>query len=306
MNRIDRLFAILLLIQRKRRLRAVDLAQSFEVSERTIYRDMTALSESGVPIVALPGVGYELTDGYYLPPLLFSRDEATALFLSIHMLLAHTTDGIHADAASALAKIAVILPAPLRQTTEHIAETITFFRPAARFNFDYPHLVSIQQAIQERRVVRLRYHGFQRDETTERDVEIHNLTYANGVWYCSGYCRLRQSMRGFRLSRIVALTVLRDIFEPRDLPAATPTTICVRVRFAPQIVPRVRERQHYAFQAEEPSGSVPGTIMVYQVQHMTEIASWVLGWGAVAEPLEPPELRAYIRGEALKLVNLLS
>ena len=72
MNRIDRLFAILLLIQRKRRVRAIDLAQAFEVSERTIYRDMAALSESGVPIVALPGAGYELVEGYYLPPLLFT------------------------------------------------------------------------------------------------------------------------------------------------------------------------------------------------------------------------------------------
>jgi biotin operon repressor len=149
MNRIDRLFAILLLIQRKRCLRAVDLAQAFEVSERTIYRDMTALSESGVPIVALPGTGYQLTEGYYLPPLLFSPDEAAALFLSIQMLLAHTTGGIHANATSALAKIAVILPTPLRQTTEHLAATIQFFKPAARFTGDDPQVEIMTHLIQQ-------------------------------------------------------------------------------------------------------------------------------------------------------------
>jgi predicted DNA-binding transcriptional regulator YafY len=306
MNRIDRLFAILLLIQRKRCLRAVDLAQAFEVSERTIYRDMTALSESGVPIVALPGTGYQLTEGYYLPPLLFSPDEAAALFLSIHMLLAHTTGGIHANATSALAKIAVILPTPLRQTTERIAGTVQFFKPAARFTGDDPHVVSIQQAIQEHRVARLCYHSYHRDEITERDVELHTLTYANGVWYCSGYCRLRQAVRGFRLSRVLQLRLLDDTFEPRDLPPHVSESILVRVRFDSHIVPWVRERQHYAFQTEEPSGDVPGTIMVYQVQTLAEIVPWLLSWGAAAEPLEPPELRVHIRQEALKLVNLLS
>ena len=81
MNRIDRLFATLLLLQARRRLRAEDLAGHFEVSRRTISRDMAALAEMGVPLVSLPGEGYELMPGYYLPPLVFDEDEAAALFL---------------------------------------------------------------------------------------------------------------------------------------------------------------------------------------------------------------------------------
>ena len=81
MNRIDRLFAILLGLQHKRRIRAQDLARQFEVSKRTIYRDMSALNQMGVPLAALPGEGFELVEGYYLPPLMFTEKEAVALLL---------------------------------------------------------------------------------------------------------------------------------------------------------------------------------------------------------------------------------
>src|SRR5262249_31219100 len=81
MNRTDRLLAIVLELQRKGARRAEDLAATFETSKRTIYRDVQALCESGVPVVAQPGVGYSLVEGYFLPPVSFSLDEATMLLL---------------------------------------------------------------------------------------------------------------------------------------------------------------------------------------------------------------------------------
>ena len=81
MNRTDRLLAILLEIQAKKQVRAEDLAAIFEVSKRTIYRDVLALMESGVPVVAIPGQGYSLVEGYFLPPLTFNTDEAIMLLL---------------------------------------------------------------------------------------------------------------------------------------------------------------------------------------------------------------------------------
>ncbi len=81
MNRTDRLLAIVLELQRKRSQRAEDLAAIFETSKRTIYRDIQALCESGVPVIAQPGHGYSLVEGYFLPPVTFSADEATMLLL---------------------------------------------------------------------------------------------------------------------------------------------------------------------------------------------------------------------------------
>ncbi len=86
MNRMDRLFGLVVLLQHRKRLRAEDLASEFGVSRRTIYRDIYALNAAGVPIVSLPGEGYELMEGYFLPPLVFSVAEASALVLGARLL----------------------------------------------------------------------------------------------------------------------------------------------------------------------------------------------------------------------------
>ncbi len=305
MNRIDRLFAITLLLQSKRRVRALDLARHFDVSERTIYRDMAALSESGVPIVSLPGEGYELAEGYYLPPLLFTPSEAAALFLGAQMLVAHATGRLPADAWQALAKISVILPARLRAEVERLTDIIHFIAPTPQFDLDEPRLATLQQAIRERRLVRLRYHSHSRDEVTEREVEPYRLSYNNGAWYMEGYCRLRHDVRDFRLNRIEDLKVLTATFTPREAPRPASEPITVRVRFAPEVARWVRERQHYGFQEEEVPDS-RGVVMIYRVGALAEIQPWLLGWGASAEPLSPPELREAIRQEISRLAELLT
>lgn len=86
MNRIDRLFGILLQLQSKKRVHSKEMATAFEVSERTIFRDIAALIEMGVPIITEWGEGYELMEGFYLPPLIFTPDEASSLFLGARIL----------------------------------------------------------------------------------------------------------------------------------------------------------------------------------------------------------------------------
>src|SRR5262245_33759427 len=105
MNRVDRLFGILLQLQQRWRVRAQDLAARFEISERTIYRDMTALSEVGVPIAALPGERYELMEGYYLLPLVFTPNEAGALSLAAQMFISQSSGRVASAGQAALAKI---------------------------------------------------------------------------------------------------------------------------------------------------------------------------------------------------------
>src|SRR5688572_24289103 len=126
MKRSDRLFALLLLLQVGRRVRARDLAARLEVSERTVYRDVAALSEAGVPVVALPGAGYELAEGFYLPPLVFTPGEAGALSLGARLLAAQTSGRLPRDAERALEKIAAVLPAATRREVERLTEVIGF------------------------------------------------------------------------------------------------------------------------------------------------------------------------------------
>src|SRR4030095_16835198 len=128
MNRVDRLMAYLLLFQSRGLLRAQDFAREFEISERTVYRDVQALCEVGVPIMAMPGEGYRLMEGYYLPPIAFSADEARSLHLAISMLIGLATPGpTQKAAAAALEKIRAVLPAAALRQIEAMQAIIHFY-----------------------------------------------------------------------------------------------------------------------------------------------------------------------------------
>jgi predicted DNA-binding transcriptional regulator YafY len=306
MNRIDRLFAILLELQHKRRLRAQDLARQFEVSKRTIYRDLSALNQMGIPLAALPGEGFELVEGYYLPPLMFTENEAVALILGSRLLTQQATGSLAQGVDSALTKIKVALPDPVRARSESLTDIIGFFTPKAKFDLDDPQLLLIQHAIRVKRVLHLRYRGYQKEEVTERDVEPHQLFYADGVWYLEAYCRWRKGMRDFRLSRMEAVTPRREIFQKkRTGKSQAQPVIVIKIRFAPSAIRWVRERQHYGYQGDEQE-TPQGTVMVYQVNQESEIIPWILGWGTSAEVLSPKGLRKSLRETALNLANMLT
>ncbi|NOT04032.1 MAG: YafY family transcriptional regulator [Anaerolineales bacterium] len=215
MNRIDRLFGILLILEHKRRVRAQDLAEEYEVSKRTIYRDMSALNQMGVPIASLPGEGFELVEGFYIPPLMFNENEAVAMILGSRLLTQQAAGSLTQSADSALAKIKVALPDQVRARAEALTNVIGFIAPNPKFDLDDPQLLLIQKAIQEKQVIHIRYHGYQKDEVSERDVEPHQLFYFDGVWYLEGYCRLRKDVREFRLSRIEKINPLKKTFAKK-------------------------------------------------------------------------------------------
>ncbi len=306
MNRIDRLFGILLILEHKRRVRAQDLAEEYEVSKRTIYRDMSALNQMGVPIASLPGEGFELVEGFYIPPLMFNENEAVAMILGSRLLTQQAAGSLTQSADSALAKIKVALPDQVRARAEALTNVIGFFSPHTKFDLDDPQLLLIQKAIQEKQVIHIRYHGYQKDETTERDVEPHRLSYTEGVWYLEGYCRLRKDVRGFRLSRIEGMNPLKETFaKKRAGKTKNKKVIEIKIRFAAGVVRWVRERQHYGFQSEE-AMTQNDVVMIYHVEDVSEIRAWILGWGDAAEVLSPKELRKSMRETALKLTNMLT
>jgi predicted DNA-binding transcriptional regulator YafY len=300
MNRIDRLFAMLLVLQTRDLVRAEDLARRFEVSVRTVYRDMSALSEMGIPLVALPGEGYALMEGYFLPPLVFTPEEAAALMLGARLLALQARGGLPAAADSAIAKLAHVLPKASRAQVERWTEIIRFYAEHSSFDLSDRRLVDLQTAILARRAVQITYTPYQSTTTTVRVIEPVHLTYADGAWYVSAYCRLRQGQRSFRVNRIERYRVLRETFAPRGAVETVQPVIEVRVRFAPEYVRWVQERQHYAYVTDE------GDAMVYQVHDLREIQTWLFGWGRAVEVLAPADLRQMLVAEARRLVELYS
>src|SRR5215207_6281868 len=307
MNRIDRLFGITTRLQARGHLRAGDLANIFEVSRRTIYRDITALSESGVPIVSLPGRGYSLIDGYFLPPLIRSTREATALLLGARLLAGQASAETARAAEEAVTKLLAVISEDSRRELRELDDILDVApAPALRVRLDLGDLQvrALWQAILERRVTTLRYFGRNRGQETVRQIEPLRLGYVNGAWYLTAYCRVRQEERAFRLDRIESLQVEAARFPPRPpaVPRPERPAIDVLVRFRGDMSRWVRERQHWSFVAEE--GTSDEVLARYRLRDLDEIAPWLLGWGTAAEVIAPPELRDRLRREARGLIEM--
>jgi predicted DNA-binding transcriptional regulator YafY len=329
MNRTDRLMGIVLELQARGELRAEDLAGTFEVSVRTIYRDVEALCETGVPVVATPGKGYRLMHGYFLPPLSFTADEAALLLLGGELVRDRVDPLLRTSAEEALRKLGSVLPPERRAEMERRRQGIYFASPVGPS--DDRRLVLARRAIEDRRVVRLLYHAFLRDEPEPRDVEPLRLVHIGQTWHLAGYCRLRQGARLFRLDRIDRLEVLAERYTlgPRHALTARETRdITVfpeaRVRFEPQMLRWVRERQPFTLLREEPGADAPGSdrpgvdasgsdtpgsdtsgserdgwpVFVYALRDERELLTWLLTWGRGVEVLSPESLRASLADEA--------
>jgi predicted DNA-binding transcriptional regulator YafY len=296
---------MLLQLQARGQLRAEDLARRFEVSVRTVYRDLQALSETGVPIVATPGKGYRLMPGYFLPPLSFTAPEAALLALGAQVLQERVDPELRRAAGDVLLKLTAVLPAHTRAAVERWRRELQFY--PLRATGDDPRLAELRAAIAERRVVRLVYHARGRPAPEPRDVEPVSLVCLGEIWNVAAYCRLRAAPRLFRLDRIDALEVLAERFELGDRHAVGPDgdpwlerAPEVRVRFDPGVVRWVRERQPFFFRREEDDPA--GPIFVYAWRDDAGLLAWILGWGAAAEVLDPPEFRRRLRRELLAML----
>jgi predicted DNA-binding transcriptional regulator YafY len=201
MNRTDRLYGIVedLRAAAPQRRSARQLAQRYEVSMRTIERDISALQQVGVPIYADTGRrgGYAIDPARTLPPLNFTPAEAVA----VSVALRRATDSPFARAAgSALRKIMAAMPAQEALAARELAGRVGFLTSVAE---PQPLPVIIEDAVAARHVLRLRYvdkHG----TPTERDVEPVMFLAGTEGWYLVAWCRLRAGLRAFRLDRIAA------------------------------------------------------------------------------------------------------
>lgn len=184
MNRVDRLLAMILHLQGRRVVTAEELAAHFELSVRTVYRDLNALGEAGVPIVAEAGVGYSLLRGFHLPPVMFSAEEASALATGTVLVGEMTDASLAGPMQSALRKIRAVLPREEQDRIERIARGTLLLEPKPRPREGRGvDLVAVQDALARRRVVRLEYRAGSSGERTSRDVEPLGLAHYLQHWH---------------------------------------------------------------------------------------------------------------------------
>src|SRR5258708_32983598 len=220
MNRTDRLLAIVLELQGKGRQRAEDLAATFETSKRTIHLGIQALGQAGVPLISVPGLGYSLMKGYFLPPLSFSTDEATMLLLGSDFMAQNFDAQYQAAAQLAGRKIAGVLPEKLRDEVHYLQSNIRFIVMGGLEQSAEPEMLQqLRRAIIERTIVRLRYHTRHaedgRDAQSTREADPYSLMHISNAWYLAAYCHMRQGMRHFRLDLMENLEMLAKTFTRR-------------------------------------------------------------------------------------------
>jgi predicted DNA-binding transcriptional regulator YafY len=204
MNRIDRLFGILVLLQSKKFLPAEKIAEKFGISVRTVYRDVKALGEQGIPVSFEPNKGYFIVDGYFLPPVSFTSDEASALLLMERLVQGFADRSIKRHYTTALTKIKAVLRHKEKEKLEALDDNMKLQLPSRMVN-DFDHLSLLQNAISSKTIVTLEYKN-SREEVTTRQVEPVGLIFYAFNWHLVAWCHLRQEYRDFKVSRIVKST----------------------------------------------------------------------------------------------------
>lgn len=213
--RLSRLTAIITQLQSKRIVTATYLAEKHQVSVRTIYRDIRTLEQSGIPIITEEGKGYSIMEGYHLPPVLFTEDEANAL-ITVEQLISKNKDrSLSENVASAVEKIKSILRYSQKGNADLLAERI-YFGGNNREEKTSDNLMQIQSAIIHFRVMNIVYCS-SKDQRTTRTIEPFAVYSINGNFLLIAFCRLRNDFRNFRIDFIEKLIPQNEKFTPHDM-----------------------------------------------------------------------------------------
>jgi len=313
-NPATRLITLIMQLQRQPNQKAGDLAGELGVSVRTVHRYIGMLEEMGIPIYSERGPhgGFSLVPGYKMPPLVFTPEEAVAVYLGTG-LVEEMWGRLYGDAArGALAKLDNVLPDEQRHEVAWARRKLvaTSFHRSDQESLA-PTLEKLRRAVRERRLVGMLYHGRGQEQPVERRFAPYALVHRWGWWYVVGHCHLRDALRTFRVDRIRTLTLLDHTFDdPADFDIqaylasnwqARPA-IHVRMRFAPQFARIALDDAGYWETVEE---QVDGAVVVsFSTPDMDWAASTVLAYGGSAVVLEPEALCVQVAKRARELVKL--
>lgn len=204
MRRADRLIKIVHYLRRMRQaVTARKIAEDFGICQRTVYRDIQDLMNSGVPIFGEAGVGYLIDKKYHLPPVMFDPDELEAIALGINMVNNWTDEAFAAKANSALEKIQAVLPEILLHEMQQLATHSVESRGKIPWEVSFS---DIRQCIRLKRKISFHYtdHG---GWETDRTVRPLALTFFGPVWLVVSWCEERKAFRNFRLDRMTDLII---------------------------------------------------------------------------------------------------
>jgi predicted DNA-binding transcriptional regulator YafY len=314
LNRTERLFAEVLLLQNRSDMSARDLAEHFGVSRRTIFRDLRALGEAEVPLTYSEGGGYKILDGYQLPPLMLSAREAATLLMGTEFVKLQPEQSLRKDADEVALKNRQVLPEQVREFIDALNDRTVldpyWLHALEASSQEEGRWYNISRAVAEQHPLQMEYYVASRDEVTARTVDPLGLVYYTDHWNLVAYDHLREAIRNFRLDRIEEMSVMGlewfeppedfDLQEHLDEREDSPANRRIRIRFD------AREyqwaRRGIPAQIEEERETDDGDVEVtFSFENLDYVAHWLLRYGTNAEVLEPDDLREKMRAEAMEL-----
>ena len=306
--KVDRLVSIIMILLDKERIGAQELADMFEVSPRTIYRDIDAINIAGIPVCSTSGVGggFEIMQKYKIDKKVFSTADLSAILMGLSSL----SNMVRGDElVNALAKVKSFIPADKAKDIELKANQIYIdLSPWIGNSNIQPYLDIIKTALQENRLISFEYVALHGNKTT-RTAEPYLLVLKSSHWYLQGYCHERNDFRLFRLSRMSNLQMREEAFEPRDYQkpqldfADTLSTMQtnIKIRIHKSVMDRVLD--FCSYQDFLPDGDE------HYIVHFPFIENdyhydMLLGFGDKCECLEPPHIRTEMKRRIQDIATL--
>ncbi|MFD1770497.1 helix-turn-helix transcriptional regulator [Sphingobacterium suaedae] len=302
-KRFHRIIAIYFQLQARSVVKAQDLAARFDVSLRTIYRDMRALEQAGIPIYGEAGSGYSLTEGYKLPPTSFTKEEILSIAASEKLMQKFVDPDLFRHFCAAINKIRAYLRYSDKDNITQLEDNLVMGNSAFMFNENVPDALSILfESLSLKKVAAITYRAVHRDEPNQRLIEPVGIFHEGNYWYFVAYCHLRSDYRHFRIDRIQQIKRTETPFTKTHKPlshylekrTSTPTTR-VRIRVEKEFARYLQwDRLHYGFISEERKED--DIYMTFQARNIeNEFARWYLMFADHAHIIEPEELKSHVR-----------
>lgn len=292
--KMNRLISIIMMLLERKTISATELARTFEVSKRTIYRDIEIINEAGIPIITFPGIngGIGIMDEFKVDKRLFSESDLTSLLIGL--------SGVHSaldseETKQAMSKLKALIPKEKQIKIDELTNRIAIdLSPWQKDILREEYLQIINSAIVERKILSFDYINVKGDDSF-REVEPYRLLHKGNSWYLQGFCLLRQEMRTFRFSRIRKLITSEQAFTPRDVDFSTLNKeidndmpqVMVKIRFDDTLKGQILN--YYSnIEAQHENGKYIATIPILDGDIGIR---FLLSLGESCECLEPQDVR---------------
>ncbi|MCI3936866.1 YafY family transcriptional regulator [Chryseobacterium aahli] len=312
LKKLDRVTAILTQLQSKPIVRAQDLAEKFEVSVRTIYRDIKTLENAGIPIIGEAGSGYSLMDGYKLPPVMFTKEEVLSFITAEKLMQKFSHESLGNHYKTAMEKLRSVLRNSDKNLIQNIENQIDIFDYSPKSDDSIKNVIPIiLESIADKKQLSIEYQSFGA-KVSNRTIEAVGIFYEFTYWYIMAFCTLRKDFRQFRVDRILKISKTETSFSQEygkindHRRVASKTTTKVKLLVDKKIMGYLINSKSYYGLIEEIETD-KGIEMTFETEWIDEgFPRWLITFADYAKILEPELLKTKMKDLVQKISEKLS